>query len=235
MERLRAALTSPRTVLKALERAARVNRRALRASAGRESETAGRSPWHSSHFLRCWTSHGRGHRGPRSFALGSVEAQPVLFPTKSPHMAGRPSEVMDSRHLKQRGVPPAAENGRFVNCSSGSFTASLLVSSSWTLSGTSSGIRLGSRDEPTDSDGIEIEHLRPREPSAADLIQAENRTIATVSAPTYSSLPPEDHDFLVGRRHNARIHRLFCRRGLQRDPRVCPAGRCAPSPRDTPA
>src|SRR5262249_37623720 len=83
------------------------------------------------------------------------------------------------------------------------------VNSSWTLPGLSSGMRLGSRDEPTDSDGIKIEHLRPRELSAVDLIQTKNGTVATVSGRTRSSLPPEDHDFMVSRRHNAWIHRLF--------------------------
>src|SRR5262249_33565709 len=89
---------------------------------------------------------------------------------------------------------------------------------SWTLPGRSRGLRLGGREESTDGDGIEKEHLRLREPSAVDLIQAENRTLASVSAAADSSLPPEDYDFVVGRRHNARIHAPLCRRGLERDP-----------------
>src|SRR5262249_4978525 len=82
----------------------------------------------------------------------------------------------------------------------------------------SSGIRLDSREEATDRDGIEMEHFRPRKLPAVDLIQAENGAVASLSAPTHPSLPPQDHDLLVGRGDDAWVHLLFGGRGLERDP-----------------
>src|SRR5262249_17254643 len=70
--------------------------------------------------------------------------------------------------------------------------------------------------------GIEVEHLRPGQLALEDSIEAQDLAIESVPGTADTALPPQHHDFVLARRHDARVHAPldFCR--LQWAPHLPP-------------
>src|SRR5215831_19905202 len=80
------------------------------------------------------------------------------------------------------------------------------------------------RDERAHGHGIEVEHLRARQPAVSKPVQAEHRAVEPLARGAEASLAPEHYDLVIAGGHDPRVHAAFGRSGLERQPRTPPGG-----------
>src|SRR5215831_1749372 len=76
--------------------------------------------------------------------------------------------------------------------------------------------------EVSDRHRVKVEHLSAGQFSVAHLIEAEDRCVQPFPIGAETSLSPDHDDLSVGGRHDARLHLLLRRGGLERHPCLGP-------------